>query len=97
MFLIDNEGQIILDEVENAKLVRVARSLANASHRASRQTAGAVAVGNLHIKIGASATLEVIPVQSRYGLLILGVIFPAPIGATVIRVAEELFRAVEPD
>ena len=97
MFLIDDEGQIILDELGNTKLVQVARNLANASHRASRQTAGAVTVGNLHIKIGASETLEVIPVQSCYGLLILGVIFPAPIGAAVIQVAEELSRIVEPD
>ena len=80
MFLIDNEGQVLLDEVENAKLIQVARTLANASYRASRQTAGVASVGNLHVKIGARSTLEVVPVDSRYGLLILGVIFPAPLG-----------------
>jgi hypothetical protein len=38
-----------------------------------------------------------VPVESRYGLLILGVIFPAPIGAArVIQLADELFRTVEP-
>lgn len=97
MFLIDNEGQILLDEVENPKLIQVARTLANASYRASRQTAGVAAVGNLHVKIGASATLEVIPVESHYGLLILGVIFPAPLGAERVRqVAEVLHKTVEP-
>lgn len=97
MFLIDNEGQVLLDEVDNVKLIQVARTLAHASFAASRQTAGAAAVGNLHVKIGASATLEVVPVQSRYGLLILGAIFPAPLGADRVRqVAELLSRAIEP-
>ncbi|MEJ6573354.1 MAG: hypothetical protein QNL01_08110 [Akkermansiaceae bacterium] len=97
MFLIDNEGQVLLDEVENPKLIQVARTLANASYRASRQTVGAAAVGNLHVKIGASATLEVVPVESSYGLLILGAIFPAPLGAErVMQVAELLYKTVEP-
>jgi len=96
MFLIDVNGQILLDEVENAKLIQVARTLANASQRANRQSAGAAAVGNLHVKIGANSTLEVIPVDSRYGLLILGVIFPGPIGAVrVMQVADELHRTIE--
>ncbi len=97
MFLIDVNGQILFDEVENPKLIQVARTLANASQRANRQSAGAAAVGNLHVKIGASSTLEVIPVDSRYGLLILGVIFAGPIGALrVMQVADELHRAIEP-
>ena len=97
MFLIDVNGQILLDEVENPKLIQVARTLANASQRANRQSAGAAAVGNLHVKIGASSTLEVIPVDGRYGLLILGVVFPGPIGAVrVMQVADELHRTIEP-
>ncbi|BDS06664.1 hypothetical protein NT6N_17040 [Oceaniferula spumae] len=98
MFLIDNEGQILIDEVGNAKLVQVARTLANASHTAARQTNGAADVGNLHVKIGASATLEVIPCRSRYGLLILGVVCDAPLGAERVRqVAEYLAKTVDPD
>jgi len=97
MFLIDNDGRILLDEVGNPRLIQVARTLANASYAATRQTAGSAAVGNLHVKIGASATLEVVPVRSRYGLLVLGVIFPAPLGAArVQQVAELLYRTVEP-
>ncbi len=96
MFLIDNEGQVLLDEVGNPKLIQVARTLANASYRAHRQSSGSAAVGNLHVKIGASATLEVIPVQSRYGLLILGVIFPSPIGVERVgQVADLLYTTVE--
>ena len=97
MFLIDNEGQILIDEVGNTKLIQVARTLANASNTASRQTEGAADVGYLHVKIGASATLEVIPCRSRYGLLILGVVCPAPLGAERVRqVAEHLAKIVEP-
>ncbi|MBK1854847.1 hypothetical protein JO972_07740 [Verrucomicrobiaceae bacterium 5K15] len=97
MFLIDNEGQILIDEVGNSKLIQVARTLANASRTASRQTEGAADVGNLHVKIGASATLEVIPCRSLYGLLILGVICPAPLGAERVRqVAEHLAKTVDP-
>lgn len=97
MFLIDSEGQILVDEVGNSKLVQVARTLANASHAANRQTEGAAAVGNLHVKIGASSTLEVIPCRSRYGLLILGVVCPAPMGAERVKqVADYLSKTVEP-
>ncbi len=97
MFLIDRDGEILLDEMENPELVQAARILANASCRVSRQMAGAATVGNLHVKIGASATLEVIPVESRYGLLVLGAIFPAPLGADRVRqVADVLSRIVEP-
>jgi len=97
MFLIDNDGQILIDEVGNTKLIQVARTLANASNAAERQTAGAADVGNLHVKIGASATLEVIPCLSRYGLLILGVVCPAPMGAELVtRVADYLAETIEP-
>ena len=98
MFLIDDEGQILIDEVEDSRLVQVARTLANASNRANRQTSGAAAIGNLNVKITTHSMLEVIPVESRYGLLILGVIFPAPIGSERVRqVAKELYDTVEPD
>ena len=97
MFLIDNDGQVILDEVENPKLIQVARTLANASYTASRQSAGSAAVGNLHVKISASATLEVVPVHSRYGLLVLGVVFAAPLGSErVTQLTSLLEQAVEP-
>jgi len=98
MFLIDSEGQILIDEVGNTKLIQVARTLANASNTASRQSEGSADVGNLHVKIGASATLEVIPCRSRYGLLILGVVCPAPLGALRVKqVAEHLAKTVEPE
>lgn len=97
MFLIDNDGQVILDEVGNAKLIQVARTLANASYTAHRQSAGSAAVGNLHVKISANSTLEVVPARSRYGLLVLGVIFPAPLGAERVRqLTGMLEEAVEP-
>jgi len=97
MFLIDHQGQILLDEVENPKLIEVARTLANASYRATRQTTEPAVADNLHVKISACAVLEVVPVQSRYGLLILGVVFPAPLGVERVgQVARFLHKTVEP-
>ncbi len=97
MFLIDSEGKILFDEVENPKLVQVARTLAKASHPARMQSVGSEVVGNLHVKIGTNSTLEVVPLHSSYGLLILGVVFPAPLGAQrVQQVADLLSQTVEP-
>lgn len=97
MFLIDNDGQVIMDEVENPKLIQMARTLANASYTASRQSAGSAAVGNLHVKIGPNMMLEVMPVHSRYGLLILGVIFPAALGSEKVgQLMKLLMEAVDP-
>lgn len=97
MFLIDDDGQILLDEVKNEKLIRVARTLTNGSCQVGRRSDGAAPPTNLHVKITASTTLQIMTVQSRYGILILGVIFPAPIGvARVIQLSEQLFQAIDP-
>lgn len=98
MFLIDDEGQVLLDELDDISLIQAARALANAAHRANRQTSGAAAIGNLNIKITANMMLQVIPVASRYGLLILGVMFSAPLSAERVEyLARELHDTVEPD
>lgn len=77
-FLTDRDGGILVDEVQSPKLHQVARTLAQASRTANRQ-AGAAAVGNLHIKISPENCLEVIPVTTRYGPMVLGIIVPKPI------------------
>jgi hypothetical protein len=73
VFLLDREGAVIFDESGHGKLHFLARSLAIASRRP-----GAVP-GNVHVKVGASATLEVIPVDTPYGCLVLGAVVPAPL------------------
>lgn len=73
VFLLDREGAVIFDESGHGKLHFLARSLAVASRRPGGMP------GNVHVKVGASATLEVIPVETPYGCLVLGAVVPAPL------------------
>ncbi len=70
IFILDHEGRVIFDESGHGKLHFLARSLALASRR-QRSTPG-----NVHVKITAGSTLEVIPVDTAYGCLVLGAVVP---------------------
>lgn len=94
-FVADREGKLLIDEVNSLKLLQVARTLAQASWAASRQAGGEPAVGSLHVKLGAESILEVLPVPTKYGPLILGVVVPGPLPtATVQVVASSLQKVV---
>lgn len=73
MFLLDREGAVIFDDGVHEKLQALARSLAQASRAANG------AGSNVHVKLGAEATLEVIPANTHYGLLVLGAVAPQAI------------------
>jgi len=79
-FLLDRGGGILIDGVGSSRLRQVARALAQASYTANRQ-AGTLAVKNLHIKVNPENVLEVVPVKTRYGPLILGIIVPHPLNS----------------
>ena len=79
-FLLDRGGGVLIDEVQSSKLHQVARTLAQAAYTANR-VAGTVAVGNLHIKIAPGTVLEVVPVNTCHGPLILGIIVPHPLNS----------------
>ncbi len=68
IFILDREGAVIFDESNHGRLHFLARSLALASRRPG------ASAGNVHVKIGAGATLEVIPVETAYGCLVLGAV-----------------------
>ncbi|MFT3990763.1 MAG: hypothetical protein QM680_05075 [Luteolibacter sp.] len=70
IFILDRDGAVIFDESDHGRLHFMARNLALASRRP-----GAPA-DNVHVKIGANATLEVIPVDTPFGWLVLGAIVP---------------------
>jgi len=70
IFILDREGSVIFDESRHGRLHFLARSLALASRRPG------AAVGNVHVKIGAGATLEIIRVETAYGCLVLGAVVP---------------------
>jgi hypothetical protein len=94
-FVTDREGGILIDDVQSPKLHQVARTLAQASLTANRQ-AGAAAVGNLHVKIAPETVLEVMPVMTPYGPLILGIIVAHPLsGRNVETVARGLQQALD--
>lgn len=84
-FVTDRDGNVLMDQVRSPKLLQVARTLAQASHTASRH-AGAGAVGSLHVKLGASSILEVLPVETSYGPLVLGIVVPGVLGTAAVPV-----------
>ena len=91
IFILDREGAVIFDESSHGRLHFLARSLALASRRP-----GALA-GNVHVKIGAGATLEVIPVETTYGCLVLGAVVPEALDpAAVLAVMEALSLVAAP-
>lgn len=91
IFILDREGAVIFDESSHGRLHFLARSLALASRR---QGASA---GNVHVKIGAGATLEVIPVETPYGCLVLGAVVPDSLPPeAVMAVMEALSQVAAP-
>ncbi len=81
IFILDREGSVIFDESGHGRLHFMARSLALASRRP-----GATG-GNVHVKVGAGATFEVIPVDTAYGCLVLGAVVPqslSPVSVTAV-------------
>lgn len=90
-FILDREGTVIFDESGNEKLHSLARNLALASRKPGTQPS------NVRLKIGTRATLEVIPVETAYGYLVLAAIVPDTLSQTSITtVMDALSRAVAP-
>ena len=91
IFILDREGSVIFDESSHGRLHFLARSLALASRRP-----GATG-GNVHVKIGAGATLEVIPVDTAYGCLVLGAVVPEALNPpSVAAVMDALSQVASP-
>ncbi len=91
VFILDREGAVIFDESNHGRLHFLARSLALASRRPG------ASAGNVHVKIGAGATLEVIPVETAYGCLVLGAVVPDSLApASVVAVMEALSLVAAP-
>jgi hypothetical protein len=91
LFILDREGSVIFDESSHGRLHFLARSLALASRRQGSSA------GNVHVKIGAGATLEVIPVETAYGCLVLGAVVPEALQpAAITAVMEALSQVAAP-
>lgn len=91
IFILDREGFVIFDESGNEKLHSLARNLALASRKPGSPPA------NVRLKIGTRATLEVIPVDTAYGYLVLGAIVPDILHPqSITAVMDALTRAASP-
>ena len=91
IFILDRDGAVIFDESSHGRLHFLARSLALASRRPGSSA------GNVHVKIGAGATLEVIPVETAYGCLVLGAVVPDALDPNaVLAVMDALSQVAAP-
>ena len=91
VFILDRDGEPIIDDENFNKLHFLARSLA----QAYRPVAGEA--GNVHVKIGAASYLVVVPVETEFGMLVLGSVMPHPLDANAVGVvARGLSEAARP-
>jgi hypothetical protein len=86
IFILDREGRLVMEDVPLGKLHFLARSLAQAYRPAMGQP------GNVHVKIGANAVLEVIPVETAFGSLVLGAVVPQPLPASLVAEIESALK-----
>ena len=91
VFILDREGKPVMEDPAFGKLHFLARSLAQAYRPVAGQS------GNVHVKIGSNAVLEVVPVETPFGCLVLGAVMPRALtAAAVAEIAEALRHAATP-
>lgn len=91
IFILDREGKVIFDESGHGRLHFMARNLALASRNTEVQG------GNVHVKIGPEAILEVIPCETPYGRIVLGALVPEPLAAQHVgTITEVLVQTASP-
>jgi hypothetical protein len=88
LFILDRDGSVIFDESQHGRLHFLARSLAMASRRQGASG------GNVHVKIGVGATLEVVPVDTAYGCLVLGAVVPEALAPDAVAEVMSAFSQV---
>jgi hypothetical protein len=91
MFLLDHEGALVFDESSHGRLHLLARSVALASRKQGS------AAGNVHVKIGADAILEIIPVETARGWLVLGAVVPATLSPPAVAAVMDALAQVASD
>ncbi|MFC7337168.1 hypothetical protein ACFQY0_08260 [Haloferula chungangensis] len=84
VFVLDREGQAVLDDRAYAKLHFLARSLSQAYRPVPGQP------GNVHVKVGSDAFLVVIPVETAIGYLVLGTVLPKPLDASSVEIVAKV-------
>lgn len=91
LFVLDKEGAVIFDDGDHERLHFMARSLAIAAKRSPE------GFGHVQMKVGSASLMEVIPVDTVYGLMVLGLLVEHPLSAMDIApLSSALQRAVAP-
>lgn len=86
VFILDHKGAVLFDESDHGRLHFLARSLAIASHRPD------ATVGNVHVKISAGTSVEIIPVETPGGGIVLGAVLPAALAPDAVRSVTDTLR-----
>ena len=91
VFILDKEGSIIFDDSDHSRLHFIARSLAMARKKSNG------GLGNVNVKVGSTNMLEVIPVDTAYGRIVLGLLVEKALSSeAIIHIIQALKSAVAP-
>lgn len=91
-FLLDQDGDLLVDEIENRELVTTAYELAKSSRDVRSGSTTSLGIEAFDGKI-----IEVIPATTHYGFMILGLLVNNRINPESARIVEEgLVKAVQP-
>jgi hypothetical protein len=91
LFVLDKDGAVIFDDGDHERLHFMARSLAMAAKRSPEGWS------HVHMKVGSTGLLEVIPIETVYGRMVLSLIVEHPLDAVdVAPLTAALQRAVAP-
>lgn len=91
VFILDKDGAVIYDDANHGKLYFMARSLALAAKNPHDNT------GNVHVRVGSTTTLVVIPAATVFGKMVLGILVDHALPADVIpQIVRTLHNAVSP-
>jgi hypothetical protein len=91
VFILDKDGSVIFDDGDHSRLHFMARSLAIAAKKS------ADVPGNVHVKVGSTRMLEVIPIDTVFGRIVLGLLVEQPLARdSVVRIVKALQSIVAP-
>lgn len=92
-FICDQQGEVKFDEVGDAKLRRVGRSLGLAARPPERRGESDSAKSFSRVKIGPERFMEVLPLESPKGLMLIGLIAERPLSEQALEIVARTFHA----